>query len=248
MQQTPIVLAIDTASAVSAVALCSGAAILAEDNSAAPDDARHGAVLLPRIQRLLAAAGVALRDVDLIGVGVGPGSFTGLRVGLATAKGLAFALHKPVRGVSSIEVLAAALLQRADHALVLVDAFKGELYAGLFARSPGADPIPRAELALFHAPPAELLARTAPVLAALPSATTVLACGDGLRRYAGDLTAAWGTRVLVGPAELDQPRAALLAQRALADFQQHGPSDLATLEPTYVRDSDARLPERALRL
>jgi tRNA threonylcarbamoyladenosine biosynthesis protein TsaB len=243
----PIVLAIDTASAVSAVAVCRGAHILAEDNSPAPDDARHGVVLLPRIQRLLAEAALTLRDVELIGVGVGPGSFTGLRVGLATAKGLGFALDRPVRGVSSIEVLAAAALADAERALVLVDAFKGELYAGLFARA--ADPADHAlaaEVALFHAAPAEVLARIAP--AVQRASSRVLACGDGLRRYAAELTAAWQPQLLSGPIELDRPRGALLAQRALADFQRLGPSDLAGLEPTYVRDSDARLPERALRL
>jgi tRNA threonylcarbamoyladenosine biosynthesis protein TsaB len=244
----PIVLAFDTSTTVSAVALCSGSTVLAEDNAPAPDAARHGAVLLPRIQRLLAQAGLGLAELDLIGVGVGPGSFTGLRVGLATAKGLGFALRKPVRGVSSIEALAAAALTDAQHALVLVDAFKGELYAGLFARPAVGAAAPKPEVALFHAPPLQVVERMAPALAALPIASTVLACGDGLRRYASELSGAWGDRVAMGPLPLDVPRGALLAARAIADFERNGPSDLAALEPTYVRDSDARLPEQPLRL
>ena len=99
------VLAFDTSTAVTAVALLDGVRVLAEDEG--PNEDRHGDVLLPRVQGVLAGAGLALGEVELIAVGIGPGSFTGLRIGLATAKGLALATGIPRRGVCSRRALAA---------------------------------------------------------------------------------------------------------------------------------------------
>ena len=94
------VLAFDTSTDLTTVALCDGDRVLAEDDSRS--DARHAELLLPRIQSVLAAAGASLASIELIGVGAGPGSFTGVRVGLATAKGLGLALKKPVAPVVSL--------------------------------------------------------------------------------------------------------------------------------------------------
>ena len=234
------VLAVDTSTSVTAVAVTEGVRVLAEDG--APSDARHGSVILPRIQAVLAGASLQLADIDLLAVGVGPGSFTGLRVGLATIKGLAFALAKPVRGVSSLEAIACAALERAPQAAVLIDAFKSEVYAGVFGRA--ADGEVEQRMALFHASPAEAAARVLQWL----EAGAAIACGDGIRRYETEILPALGAdaRVMLAEPLLDVPRGALVARLALRDFVRLGPSDLATLEPAYVRGSDAKLPERPL--
>jgi tRNA threonylcarbamoyladenosine biosynthesis protein TsaB len=234
------VLAIDTSTAITAVAVLADGAVRAEDNAAT--DRKHGDVVLPRVQAVLAAAALTLAEIDLLAVGVGPGSFTGLRVGLATVKGLGFALQKPVRGVSSPLAIASAALERASQVVVLLDAFKGEVYAGMFRRGP-ADRSAIEVLPLFHASPSEAAARA---IALLDPTAAALVCGDGARRYEAEIMAVLGGRVSLGPAELDAPRGAWVAELALRDFGQHGPSDLATLEPTYVRGSDARLPDRPL--
>lgn len=235
------VLAIDTSTAITAVALLADDIVRAEDNAAT--DQKHGDVVLPRVQAVLAAAGLTLAEIDLLAVGVGPGSFTGLRVGLATVKGLGFALQKPVRGVSSPEAIASAALERAQQVVVLLDAFKGEVYAGVFRHGAGGGAVVEAMLPLFHASPGEAAARA---LAVLDPAAGALVCGDGARRYEPEIMAVLGGRVILATAELDTPRGAWVAKLALRDFGRDGASDLATLEPTYVRGSDARLPDRPL--
>jgi tRNA threonylcarbamoyladenosine biosynthesis protein TsaB len=238
------VLAIDTSTSVTAVAVTEGARVLAEDH--APSHERHGNVILPRVQAVLAAASLQLADIDLLAVGVGPGSFTGLRVGLATVKGLAFALQKPLRGVSSLEVIASAALEHAQQAAVLIDAFKNEVYAGVFQRvasSPSGEV--EARVALFHAPPAEAAAR---VLEQLDPTASAIVCGDGIRRYETEIQTVLRAeaRVVLAAQELDGPRGRFVARLALRDFARSGASDLAALEPAYVRGSDAKLPDRPL--
>jgi tRNA threonylcarbamoyl adenosine modification protein YeaZ len=99
-----LLLAIDTATSVAVVALGDGEGrLIAEEPWVA--GYRHGEELLPRIRRLLASSSVALSGLAAIVVGTGPGAFTGLRVGIATAKGLAHALDRPIVGVSSGEAL-----------------------------------------------------------------------------------------------------------------------------------------------
>lgn len=106
MTGSPI-LAIDTATTVAVVALGDGdGALLAEEPWVA--GYRHGEELLPRIRRILEDSSVAMDAIAGIVVGTGPGAFTGLRVGIATAKGLAHALDRPIVGVSSGEALIAA--------------------------------------------------------------------------------------------------------------------------------------------
>ena len=100
------VLAFDTSSQLTVVAVMRDDLVLAEDAGPSKGDLQasgsHAQTLLPRVQACLAAAQLTLSDIGLIAVGIGPGSFTGVRVGLATAKGFALACSTPVRGVVSL--------------------------------------------------------------------------------------------------------------------------------------------------
>ena len=113
-----------------------------------PDGGRHGIALPLAIDRMLVEAGASLADLSALAVGLGPGSFTGLRVGVATLKGLAFARKLPLAGASSLRALARAALQSGVPAPVVavMDAKHGELYAGVF-EGPDARPL-MPELAL----------------------------------------------------------------------------------------------------
>src|SRR5437016_2738225 len=111
-------LGIETSGTVGSVALVEDGRVLAEETFA--KGLRHGQALVPAIGRALAAAGVGKRDVDLFAVGTGPGSYTGLRVGIATAKTLAFALGKPLFGVPSFDAIARAIPPALRRASIVV--------------------------------------------------------------------------------------------------------------------------------
>ncbi len=127
-----MLLAFDTATPHVTVALHDGAQVVATYES--EESMRHGEMLAPGIERVLEEAGATAADLTEIAVGVGPGPFTGLRVGLVTARTLAFALDVPVHGVCSLDVLAAAAVDEglAEFA-VATDARRKEVYLASYA-------------------------------------------------------------------------------------------------------------------
>ena len=100
-----LILAVDTATTVASVALVKGEQLVAEEVLNIPQKT-HSERLLPVLARVLAGAGVEIEEVDGIAVSAGPGSFTGLRIGLGTGKGLAQALNKPLVTVPTLDALA----------------------------------------------------------------------------------------------------------------------------------------------
>lgn len=135
-----ILLALDTSTPRAALAVVSTAGIL---RTATPDpSAKHGRALVPALQALLAEAGVALKDLDGLVVGLGPGSYTGLRIGLTAAKTLAYALGKPLAGLDSLEIVARNAPAASTRIAVISDAQRGDVYAADFTReAPGATPV-----------------------------------------------------------------------------------------------------------
>ena len=131
-----IILAIDTATAAVSVAVHDGDAVLAE--RATPQSPRHAELLAPAIGEALAEVGLTPRDVTVIGVGVGPGPFTGLRVGLVTARVMGHALGVDVHGVCSLDVVAAgaARLGLTGEFLVATDARRREVYWARYVADP----------------------------------------------------------------------------------------------------------------
>ena len=231
------VLALDTSTPTCAVAVIDGERVLAQDDR--PTEGRHGEVLLPRVRDVLAAAGLLPADLALIAVGSGPGSFTGLRIGLASAKGLALALSVPLRAVCSLRALAAGLPVRPGSLrAAALDAGKGEVFVAAFD---GEDPLNPPLLPPLRATPEQAASRLSALLA--PGIRGLLLCGPGARRYPALGTLQATGAQLVDPA-LDVPAGRNVAQLALALYRAEGPSDLATLAPNYLRGSDARLPAR----
>lgn len=180
----------------------------------------HTRELMPAVARLMGEAGLGFGDLDLIGLSLGPGSFTGLRVGAATARGLAHAHGTPVRGVSSLAALAAGA--EAPTVLALLDARRGELFAGLFEHHDERWPP-------FAAAPEELLRR----VRTLPDAP--LAVGDGSLRFREMLESS-GVRVAPEGSPLHVVRALHVCRlsRRVADEPSRD------VVPTYLRDPDAR--------
>jgi tRNA threonylcarbamoyladenosine biosynthesis protein TsaB len=179
----------------------------------------HSRELLPAITDLMERAGVQWADVDAVAVGVGPGAFTGLRIGVATARALATAARTPVHPVSSLAALAAGT--RAPLALPLIDAKRGELFGALFDQG---EPV----VAPFVARPDQVRERAGRDLA------DAVAVGDGSVRFREILEAA-GIRVPPDSSELHVVRAlhiCRLAARVPAERPE-------AVLPTYIRDPDA---------
>jgi len=99
---------------------------------------RHSEILIPTIQDVLAGPGLDIGDVDLICVGLGPGSFTGLRIGVATVKGFAAVLGTKVVGVPTMDVMAERFSEREGHAAPFLDARKGKVYSRVYEKTGGA--------------------------------------------------------------------------------------------------------------
>ena len=128
-----LLLALETACGGPAVALLRGDEILAEAKG--PPGSRGAEHLLPCIDRVLGEAGVPLAEIEAFAVSIGPGSFTGLRVGVATLKGLAFGDDRPVAEVPTLEAVAFAAVDGTGAIVAVLDAQRDEFYASGFDRS-----------------------------------------------------------------------------------------------------------------
>ena len=129
------ILALDSTAKVAAAALLNDDRLLCK--AAAPDAMTHSATLLPEIERLLKDAGLGFADIDLFAASAGPGSFTGVRIGAATLKGIAFGRNKPCCAVSALEALAYNLRRTDGIVCALMDARRGQFYTATFAVADG---------------------------------------------------------------------------------------------------------------
>ena len=213
------ILAFDTATPAVTVAVHDGSDVVAYES--AVDARRHGELLAPAIATVLAKAGAQRGDVTQIAVGTGPGPYTGLRVGLVTARVLGSALGVPVDGVCTLDVIAAEARQAAAgrEFIVATDARRREVYWARYAASGERLSDPQVSLP-SSVPPGRPVAGEGPVLHAELAATAIM--------------------------EPRYPSAAQLAQIAadhLADGVPPGPA-----EALYLRRPDAREPVRPKRV
>jgi tRNA threonylcarbamoyladenosine biosynthesis protein TsaB len=195
---------------------------------------RHVEVLLPALEHIVAQVGLAVTDLDLVAVDLGPGLFTGLRVGVAAAKGLARSLGIGVMGLSSLEILARAAAEcgHGGHVLAVVDARRGEVFASV--REGRADgPRPRELLGPGLFSPGGL-ADGLRTLGGVP----IVGVGDGAQRYAGVLQAVPGVSCVMDALRSPPP----LTLLAMAEAH-HGagvpPRDPRSVVPLYMREADA---------
>jgi tRNA threonylcarbamoyladenosine biosynthesis protein TsaB len=231
-----VVLAIDTSGAIARAALVStDGNLLLADERAGP---RHSATLLPLCHHLLSARSLAVSELAAIACGRGPGSFTGLRVGLAVAKGLALAHDRPILLVSSLHALAEDLAagQPAGGLLApCIDAGKGEVYGQLYRLDAALGCLPASEeLRARPESHAERLRREA---AGGPLRTG----GTGVDRHPDAFVAALGaSSVALG---LPGPSAAAVAHLALPRLARGERDDLDSAIPAYGRPPDITTPK-----
>lgn len=223
-----IVLAVETAQAGGSVAVRSGGRVAA--GRTLPDGKTQAELLLPAIAETLADAGLGYADVDLLAVGLGPGLFTGVRVGIAAVRGLRLVLKIPALGIGTLHAVAVralAELQAGESVYVVNDARNDEVYAQAFSPSaaPSADAV---------------LLPLADAARALPSDAVLVGSGAALvAPYV-----ARPVRALTGYGVADADTIAALAEArgALPGFRDPGAP-----RPLYVRKPHARTLEEAKR-
>ncbi|HIP40770.1 MAG TPA: tRNA (adenosine(37)-N6)-threonylcarbamoyltransferase complex dimerization subunit type 1 TsaB [Desulfocapsa sulfexigens] len=227
----PLLLALDTAIACSSVALTYGdvhdGELIASLNL--NSKLTHSRRLLTGIDWLLSENRIDFADIDGLAVGLGPGSFTGLRIGMATVKGLATAMDKPLLGVSTLDAL--ALCCPGDKPLcVLLDARKKEVYRRWYL--PDAKGVYRRQGNIQALSPDELASEVS---------EPVLMVGDGLFPYGEIFDKIPGNFVTTAPLPLNYPSAVAIGFLCCEQLHMGDIMDLESAVPMYVRASDAEL-------
>ncbi|MBO1754179.1 tRNA (adenosine(37)-N6)-threonylcarbamoyltransferase complex dimerization subunit type 1 TsaB [Allobranchiibius sp. CTAmp26] len=211
-----MLLAIDTATSAVTAAVHDGTRVLASES--VPDARRHAETLTPTIDSVMAHAGLSPRDLDAVAVGVGPGPFTGLRVGIVTATTLGLALGIPVHAVCSLDAIAHEIASRGEHGefLVATDARRKEVYWARYTVRAGG-------VARLGDPAVSTPAALDPAVRALPTA------GRGPLLYPADFG------VVVPVTDVDAGALAGLVVHRL----EHG-GELLPPTPLYLRQPDAQ--------
>ena len=223
------ILALDSSTSLASIAISFEERIVAE--SVFSCDRSLSARLVPEIERLVTSSGLTLSDIDLFAASLGPGSFTGVRGGVATIQGLALATGKPCAGFSSLKLLAMNFSLAILPVCPLLDARKSEVYAALYDCST-AIPTPLTDDCVL--PPAAFLAHIA--------ATTnqaVIFAGDGALRYRELITEIMAERAIFAPFPLHVSHAANGTLLALSTFLRGEQLVPSRLLPLYLRESDA---------
>jgi len=221
-------LAVDTSTPSGSVALLDGEALVAEWTLLSART--HNRRLLDGVDRILAEAGWALEDVDVFAVTTGPGSFTGIRIGLSTMKAMAWALGKPLVGVGTLAALAAPFSVGSRAVCPVIDARKNEVYAALY-RPDGAGGL------LEERAPAVLAPEK---IAAWITEKTFL-CGDGYPAYRDRFHRALGDWAVDPGAAFHTVRAGFVGRCALEIMRSGAETDPMRVLPLYVRPSEAEL-------
>ncbi len=189
---------------------------------------RHAEILAPAIDFVCAQADIGLDELGLVAVDVGPGLFTGMRVGLATAKALALALRLPMIGIPSLDLLAFPH-RRSDRMVVpVVDARKGEVFYAMYRPVPGGlQQVSEPRAGPVDELVADLLARS----------QDTLCVGDGAQRYRAEILDGFHCEI----AEEAHPSAGPLVQLAHARALREDWVSPAAIRPIYLRQPDAQI-------
>lgn len=219
------VLAIETSATKGSVAVCSGNTVLAQMQLG--DGLRHGRLLLPLVSEVLAQTGLTLKQLDYVACGIGPGSYTGTRVGVMTAKALAFGVGLKCIPVSSLAALALAVANIVGTEKKIIpaqDARRDEVYTAVYAMQDGWPVALRADVALAPEEAARL-------------------CADGdfviAGSAAGKYPEVFGPLSERGVVLLKEPDAPGAGEVGLLALHLSQGIDAMALEPVYMRRDDA---------
>jgi tRNA threonylcarbamoyladenosine biosynthesis protein TsaB len=227
------ILAIDSATPVAGLALLNDQKVIREEFINYKKT--HSETLMPGIDRVLRDCEITVNDLAAIAVTVGPGSFTGLRIGLATAKGLCMACGKPLIGISTLDVLAHNIAFSDSLVCPLLDARKQEVYTAFYDAT---EDIPRRLTEDIACSPQNMAAQ-ARNLAETAGKQHITLLGDGFYPYAAFFREYFCDDLQVAPAPLMLPRASALGSLAWRRAINDDFDNTFTLRPVYVRLSEA---------
>lgn len=221
------VIALETATMVGSIAIVDDERVISE--LTLNIKATHSKKLMTAMSHILEDAALSLDDMDGIAVSIGPGSFTGLRIGLSAAKGLSYASGKPLIGIPTLDALASNLAFSRYLVCPILDARRGEVYTALY-RAEGQSP----EKVMGE------MAVTPTSLTEMIKEKTIF-LGDGVAPYGEFLKERLGDLYLEPPMPLRLPRASNVAILALERLKSGDMDDPFALVPRYVRKSEAEL-------
>lgn len=221
------ILAVETSTLLGGVAVMDGDALVAE--SRINMKATHSERLLQEIEHLLVRCGLSAADIDVFGMAIGPGSFTGLRVGLSTVKGLVYAADKRLVTVSTLEAFAWNTPFSLYPVCTLLDARKKEVYAAIFRWDRGRF------VRVLEEQSINVDALIAQILC------TTLFLGEGALRYREQIESRLGERALYGPPQAMIPSASHVAYLCLKKAEAGIFEDPVSLVPRYFRKAEAEM-------
>ncbi len=255
----PLILALETSGSCGSVAVVDGRGCRAEYSL--QSSRTHSRRLLEAVERIMVESETDWRQLDALAVGLGPGSFTGLRIGLSSAKGLALATGKPLLGISSLDGLAAQAIYQPLPVCALIDARKHEVFAAFYRTDSAATGQNNQDEENDHGlkgisghnmPPEAVhcdhLQRTGDYLALPPARLgelirrPTLLLGSGAELYRELLTEQLGKLAVFAPPQLCFARAATVAWLAQEHWRRGNFVDPGQITPIYVRAADAKLP------
>ncbi|MBU0965137.1 MAG: tRNA (adenosine(37)-N6)-threonylcarbamoyltransferase complex dimerization subunit type 1 TsaB [Proteobacteria bacterium] len=227
-QEPPLILAVENSGMCGSIALVSGSHCIAEQSLLSK--LTHSKRLLVTLDRIMAECQVTWEAIDAIAISLGPGSFTGLRIGLSTVKGLALATSIPLIGVPTLDGLASQFSYAAMPVCPILDARKNEVYTALYQTDENGSMQRLSDYLVI--PAAELAAQI--------TEPTVFA-GDGISVYGDLLREKLGDHAIFAPEQLYFAKASSIGFLALSRWHKQEFLDPAGCTPLYVRASDAEL-------
>ncbi len=222
------VLGIDTSTSCGSIGLIDDDSVISEYLLNIP--VTHSERLLSSIEHVLKQGACPIEDLDGWAISLGPGSFTGLRIGVSTIKGLAFATQKPVAGVPTLDALASQISPTPYLICPILDARKGEVYTA-FYRYEERNSLKR-NSAYQAISPEDLINRTE---------EKTIFLGSGVKTYGGYLRNAIPTLATFVSDPLNLPHGSVIARLGLERLRRNEALDLSTFTPIYVRASEAEI-------
>lgn len=228
-----LILAIDSATPVAGIALIDEKQLIREEF--VNYKKTHSETLMPMVDQILHDCDRSLQDLTALAVTIGPGSFTGLRIGLGAVKGLSLAVGIPVVGISTLEVLAHNIVFSDTLVCPLLNARKQEVYTGFYDNH-GVYPI---KLGGERACSPQVFVDLAREKAEEIGCSGITLLGDGFHPYEEFFRDSLGDRLCAVPAHLMLIRAAALASLAMERVKRDDYDEINQMRPSYVRLSEA---------